>query len=143
MAYALGFPKDVTELLYSLRDWRWEIVRKNGGTPSRLCFEIGPRYPWEEDGTPWLQAIYMPYYTVESDIEQPDYGKVVLDRRSGDGLASARIERSDIGNTNHTFILSKPRGYHGRRPPKFRKLQKKNDHRVKEAWFQCEPCEVL
>ena len=33
MAYALGFPKDVTDLLYSMRDWRLEEVRAAGGTP--------------------------------------------------------------------------------------------------------------
>ena len=33
MAYALGFPKDVTDVLYSMRDWRLEDVRAAGGTP--------------------------------------------------------------------------------------------------------------
>ena len=33
MAYALAFPKDVTDLLYSMRDWRLEQVRAEGGTP--------------------------------------------------------------------------------------------------------------
>ena len=33
MAYALGFPKDVSNLLYSMRDWRLEEVRAAGGTP--------------------------------------------------------------------------------------------------------------
>ena len=33
MAYALGFPKDVTDVLYSMRDWRLEGVRAAGGTP--------------------------------------------------------------------------------------------------------------
>ena len=33
MAYALGFPKDVSDLLYSMRDWRLEEVRAAGGTP--------------------------------------------------------------------------------------------------------------
>lgn len=39
MAYALGFPKDVTEVIYSMRDWRWEMVRAGGKTPSAYCFE--------------------------------------------------------------------------------------------------------
>ena len=33
MAYSLGFPKDVTDLLYSMRDWRLEELRAAGGTP--------------------------------------------------------------------------------------------------------------
>ena len=36
MAYALGFPKDVSDLLYSMRDWRLEEVRAAGGTPVAL-----------------------------------------------------------------------------------------------------------
>ena len=36
MAYALGFPKDVTDVLYSMRDWRLEEVRAAGGTPVAL-----------------------------------------------------------------------------------------------------------
>ena len=36
MAYSLGFPKDVTDLLYSMRDWRLEEVRAAGGTPVAL-----------------------------------------------------------------------------------------------------------
>ena len=38
MAYALGFPKDVTDCIYSMRDWRWEMVRDGGKTPSADCF---------------------------------------------------------------------------------------------------------
>jgi len=37
MAYALGFPRDVTDLIYSMRDWCLEKVRREGGTPSRLA----------------------------------------------------------------------------------------------------------
>ena len=33
MAYALGFPKDISALLYTMRDWRLEEVRAAGGTP--------------------------------------------------------------------------------------------------------------
>jgi hypothetical protein len=139
MAYALGFPRDVTDLIYSMRDWRWEKVRKDGGTPSRLCFEIGP-LPWQ-DGKPWLLALYVPYYTFESNSEEPDNGRVVLDHWNRDELASARIERSDIGNTLDIFVLSEPRVYGGV-PPKLQGLQKKNDRRVEETWFQCEPCEA-
>ena len=43
MAYALGFTRSITDLIYSMRDWRLEQVRRNGGTSSRLAlhpFEI-------------------------------------------------------------------------------------------------------
>ena len=47
MAFAFGFPEDVTDLIYSMRDWRWEKVRDGGKTPSASCFnEIPPRQVW-------------------------------------------------------------------------------------------------
>ena len=39
MAYACGFPKEVTDLIYSFRDWRYEMVRAGGKTPSAQCFK--------------------------------------------------------------------------------------------------------
>jgi len=130
MAYALGFPRDVTDRIYSMRDWRWERVRRNGGTPSRLCFELGLRYPWHEDGTTWLVAIYMPYYSVETDSERPDYGEIVLEYELDPVIIESRT-----GATSHTFNL---RNHGGGIPAKFRELQKQNDRRVKETWFQCD-----
>ena len=47
MAYALGFPPEVTLRIESLRDWRLEEVKRNGGTPSRLAlipFDITTRH---------------------------------------------------------------------------------------------------
>lgn len=37
MAYALNFPAEITSLIYSMRDWKFEEVKKKGGTPSRLA----------------------------------------------------------------------------------------------------------
>ena len=34
MAYALAFPRDVTQTVYSMRDFRLEQVNREGGTPS-------------------------------------------------------------------------------------------------------------
>ena len=39
MAYALGFDKDITDLIYSMRDWTLENVKRKGGTPSRLALK--------------------------------------------------------------------------------------------------------
>ena len=41
MAYVLGFSKDVTGHIYSMRDWKWEMVRDGGKTPSASCFNTG------------------------------------------------------------------------------------------------------
>jgi hypothetical protein len=42
MAYVLGFPKDVTDLISGMRDWRWEMVRDGGKTPSASCVNPCP-----------------------------------------------------------------------------------------------------
>ena len=39
MAYALSLPPIVTDLVYSLRDWRFEKVRKANGTPTALIIK--------------------------------------------------------------------------------------------------------
>lgn len=39
MAYAFGFGKDITDLIYSMRDWRLEEIKLKGGTPSRLALK--------------------------------------------------------------------------------------------------------
>ena len=39
MAYALAFPPSVTALVYSLRDWRFEEVRRSNGTPTALAIK--------------------------------------------------------------------------------------------------------
>ena len=40
MAYALSLPPSVTDLVYSLRDWRFEKVRKANGTPTALAIKV-------------------------------------------------------------------------------------------------------
>ena len=40
MAYALSLPPSVTELVYSLRDWCFEKVRKANGTPTALAIKV-------------------------------------------------------------------------------------------------------
>ena len=69
MACAFGFPRDVTDLISSMRDWRLEEVRRSGGTPSALSIrrlmeqfsdgdeccrriELGLDMPWERDRGP-------------------------------------------------------------------------------------------
>ena len=39
MAYALSLPPSVNDLVYSLRDWRFEKVRKANGTPTALAIK--------------------------------------------------------------------------------------------------------
>ena len=39
MAYVFKFPTEITELLYSMRDWKLEQVKRQKGTPSRLAIK--------------------------------------------------------------------------------------------------------
>ena len=133
MAYVFGFPQDVAELIYSMRDWRWEMVRDGDKAPTARCFKIAyPDYPTDK---PILFPMRIPYYHVESDCEDPDYGEIVLDIWNRDPWKDeVKIERYYPAGS---FTL---REYQGRVPAKFRRLQKQNDRRIQEMWFQCEPC---
>jgi hypothetical protein len=123
MAYAFGFPRDVTNLIYSMRDWRWEMVRAGGKTPSARCFNGKSIY-----------AGFIPYYCIESDSEEEGVGEVIVCRPL---CWMPSIEISiHIFNPANVFKL---RGIRGKVPGKFRRLQEQNDRRVKETWFQCEP----
>ncbi len=42
MAFAFRYPCDITDLIYSMRDWRWEMVRDGGKTPSARCVNGKP-----------------------------------------------------------------------------------------------------
>ena len=39
MAYVFGFNKDITDIIYSFRDWKLEEVKRKGGTPSCLALK--------------------------------------------------------------------------------------------------------
>ena len=143
MAYALGFPKDVTDLIYSMRDFRLEMVRNGGKTPSRQCFEIG--LPWHcppRQEKPTLFPMAIPYYSVESDSEDSGYGEITLDIwNRGDPWQRAPeicIERYNTAGYRRKFVI---RAEGGCAPVKFRRMQKQSDRRIQEMWFQCEPCE--
>ena len=58
MAYALGFSKDLTNLIYSMRDWKLEDVKRNGGTPSRLALKLFKIRNFKLD-LEWLRQWYL------------------------------------------------------------------------------------
>ena len=37
MAYVFRFPTEITEILYSMRDWKYERVKWRRGTPSKIA----------------------------------------------------------------------------------------------------------
>ena len=139
MAYALGFPKDVTDAIMGMRDWHWEMVRGGGKTPSASCLK------WHTDDM-WKWVGYkgttmgitpsegMPYYAVESDPEDLDYGEIVLYQY---WLYDKTIS-IDRYYPSKRFILCGP---DGESPPKFVKFQIQDERRIHDMAFQCEPCE--
>ena len=139
MAYAFGFPKDVTDRISEMRDWRWEMVRSGGKTPSASCLNWLTDDKWKWAGYKGTTMCIrprrgMPYYAVESDSEDLDYGEIVLSR----GLWSEKTISIDRYNPLKSFTL---RGPGGEIPPKFIEFQIQDDRRIHDMAFQCEPCE--
>ena len=73
MAYAFGFPRDVTELIDSMWDWRYRLVRGGGKTPSAsaMPFPVPPHAGYEpvcvnmEHGQFYINRVeyYSEYYS--------------------------------------------------------------------------------
>ena len=68
MAYVFGFDKDVTRLMYSMRDWKLEYVKRYGGTPS--CLALRPyninKISCGEPGAYWICV--MKRYGIQEDV---------------------------------------------------------------------------
>ena len=82
MAYALGLPASVTDLIYSMRDWRWEMVRDGFPTPSASCFEPVDDLYDPEGPPPYLWLDGAPEYRAEFDGGWRCYQKHVRRNRA-------------------------------------------------------------
>ena len=139
MAFAFGFPQDVTDLIYSLRDWRWEMVGNGGKTPSARCFDATSASCLYVDKQPRAWTSNLPEVGIESDEEAEDYGQIY----NTEDFFLWRFNNVTIHvhdeEASHfwTFMLREQ----GRQPARFQRLQKQRDRRVNEMWFECEPCE--
>ncbi len=162
MAYALGLPKDVTDRIYSMRDWRWEMVRDGGKTPSAKCFRCNIPF-WddvlEELEQPAIGAWHQQEFEVMTDSEdselgqhgQRGFGGEVLELGGWpndvyiDVFDPARRIAHMIGN----WPTRRERGIRrfelqkngGKQPRKLKALQKKQETSTAEMWWQCEPCQ--
>ena len=104
MAYALGFPKEITALLYSMRDWRLEEVRAAGGTPSARAMKRTqirrtpppPTFEMREGGVYDIWAWTRPFVIGTDDILVTEWPRDTQVRRFRIGLRSGR---SDHGAT--------------------------------------------
>ena len=112
MAYALGFPKDVTERIYSMRDWRLEGVKAKGGT--RLSREV---MVWRDPPPPFYFNSSVDEREIRLDTRdytldyEPNWS-VWWSGRSGVGFfeyedARARIGRASLPYTFESYTESK------------------------------------
>ena len=135
MAYAFGFPRDVTDAIYSMRDWRWEMVRDGGKTPSARCFTTKSRfldpsdYP---DEKPLVWVYNLPQVDIESDEEEADYGEVRNSDRTIAWYNDVCIRIHDDKASYYRMILLRQQG---KTPVSFQRLQYQNDRRILEIWF--------
>ena len=117
MAYVFGFSKDVTEIIYSMRDFRYEEIKKSGGTPSRLCFVC--TWPYEPEHTPSIWTYRIHGY---------------------DGVVPVVIRiRDEVAGTNWRLVL-RNLNEDNVQPNAFHRLEEQSDDKLKQLWFQCEPC---
>ena len=71
MAYALKFPPDVTEIIMSMRDWRYEMVRAGGKTPSARC--LPEPIPLPKPGEPITTGMEPgKFYMSRIDYNEPE-----------------------------------------------------------------------
>ena len=139
MAFAFWLPQDVADLIYPMRNWRWEMVRDGGKTPSARCFDACPQSCDYIGEQPRVWAYGLPVVGVESDGDAIDYGELYNTDHGPSFLSDVRVIVHDRGAMRFWCFSLRDNG--GRTPAKFQRLQKRHDRRIKETWWQCEPCE--
>ena len=138
MAYAFGFPKDVTDRIYSMRDWRLEEVKAKRGT--KLSREIRV---WHDPPPPFY---FNNLDLAEQATERPNYsynwkpsGVRVSGNMIGVGFFQyeyqdeARIARTTRPYNFESYTESKDKKLNIRASCK--ELSKPVDH------FVCQPCD--
>ena len=137
MAFAFGFPQDVTDLIYSMRDWRWEMVRDGGKAPSARCFNAEPLSCLYVDTQPRVWTRGIPQVGIESDDEDEDFGQIYNTDHSLAWFNDVVIRIHDLGAWKFWSVTLREQG---RKTNSFQRLQKQNERRINEMRFQCEPC---
>jgi len=156
MAYALQLPRDVTDLIYSLRDWRWEMVRDGGKTPSASCFdELPESWGCMVHGRTYIVPLFEPCYIASDGCVRaacyiPDRD-LHPDKRTGRENCqdkpinvwqtdlSERGCRGASGNTTGEQSTAVWRG-HAITQRFMPVRQMARDTKPEELWWQCEPC---
>ena len=116
MAYALGFPKDVTDRIMDMRDCGWEMVRDGGKTPSASCLNCISGNLWKTKG---LRMHYVAWY----------------DEQCRDALAGLIDSPTPyVENLSHAGIWGQMVAF------RFKEFETKNSRRVRDMSRQCESC---
>ena len=146
MAFGRKFGKDITDLIFSMRDTRYEMVRAGGKTPSSSCFNV-ELHPLDIDAVrarPTICVENILYHTVESDSEDEEYGNLVTRRMEAGRYSSYRF-----GATRQVCVL-----VYGpakvfdipsqRNPPRVGMSVWSNGElamsKVEDLFWHCEPC---
>ncbi len=139
MAYVFGLPASVTDLIYSMRDWRWEMVRDGFPTPSAMCFEPMDEfgYPWDAPtASPsfiWLER--PPEYIAEFDYGRWRYHSLGVKRSAKIYVHDKNWDSVQLSETSYSCpCIELPN-------QNLEKLQEKLEAATAELWWQCEPCE--
>jgi hypothetical protein len=145
MAYALGFARDVTSIIYDMRDPQaWNMTREREKTPSARCF----KFTYEDEGhKPLIIVLDMPrhhhvapfvLYSENMNLARWEYEQPrdwhttfqVMEKVSKNVILGGQLVKI-TGQSNRTFIES------GRAS---RFVREREQRTLKEIWFQCEPC---
>jgi hypothetical protein len=150
MAYVFGFPKDVTDLISGMRDWRWEMVRDGGKTPSASCMNPCPPHGIGEmittnmePGKEYLTTCCMPEFY--------DWGTYCVphwEYQPGPAAAVASLWGAPAPCTINLWkFVSMPSQFrYGNERHEWKVIHTWSPYTtpgvaVSELWFQCEPCE--
>ena len=154
MAYVFDFPQDVTDLIYSMRDWRYEMVRDGGKTPSASCFALKDPSFWPyfapiTDMVKGREYIIpypdMPAFTSDMPNFSYELNVPLCELHPYDGVPTlphhSYLWEGSIDIWKHT-----PTGKFGR--PRWERMsfsptRPRNETRAahpRDLWFQCEPC---
>ena len=150
MAYVFGFPKDVTDLISGMRDWRWEMVRDGGKTPSASCVNPclkrgrgGVVTTYMEPGKEYLTTCCMPEFYSWGTYCVPHWEYQPGSRGSIPSSWGAPA-RCTVDLWKFVSIPSQFR--YGNERHEWKVIHTWSPYTtpgvaVSELWFQCEPCE--
>ena len=133
MAYAFGFPRDVTQLVDSLWDWRYRLVRGGGKPPSASAMPLP----------------VPPHAGHEPITTNMEHGKVYIQRIEH---ACDAWGRGPLRVNINIWELHTPHGWHiwayGRCPRPIRSFDSCSSKDVRPRdlavlWNACDACEPL